>query len=575
MSPTAVHAHEADPEEDADVAFPWLNVIGLFVLGVVLMGIHGLRDYDGLTDPDTMEMAAVGRNMAEGRGFVASCVRPVDVWFMTEHAKKTATVEHMPDLRHGPVFPSIMAALYLVTGLDGSLPVLEFTHRAEFFVMLPMTILFTLLSGLLVFLATRRLAGMVSAQLALAMYMVALPILDLSLWGGASALLLLLGAAALLAVVRAVAHRDGQHGEEMSGWLAPILLAGFLVGLAVLTRYGAFVLGVVLLVYLFHGHDRRRARISCWVFLVTAVATVAPWIVRNVIVTGAPFGLAPYGALDDSALFEGNGFQASLHPVLGNLAVTRAMKAKLIANGLGLLQGNLGSLGAGVLIVLLGVSLFVKFEKERVLALRHAAVGGVLVAVIIAALSGTGVLDAMAVLLPGIIVLATAGFYELIHNTDFHEPERETLAVLALLLWASAPSALALFGAGTHRPYPPYHPPFIRHVSGLLSRGEILCTDIPWATAWYGGRTSILLPRSVDGLTELRESVPSVAGLYVTTETAQMLYSESGSRHARISWRPLLMGLIPPGFPFTESITFPPSSRDQWFFTDRQHLSSR
>ena len=39
--------------------------------------------------------------------------------------------------------------------------------------------------------------------------------------------------------------------------------------------------------------------------------------------------------------------------------------------------------------------------------------------------------------------------------------------------------------------------PIINAVSRWMEPGEILCSDMPWATAWYGERLTLLLPATV------------------------------------------------------------------------------
>ncbi len=60
-------------------------------------------------------------------------------------------------------------------------------------------------------------------------------------------------------------------------------------------------------------------------------------------------------------------------------------------------------------------------------------------------------------------------------------------------------------GRRTGLPYPPYFHRYIGWVATMLEPEECLVTDIPWATAWYGGRTSVLLPRHIDDFYDLHE----------------------------------------------------------------------
>jgi hypothetical protein len=45
--------------------------------------------------------------------------------------------------------------------------------------------------------------------------------------------------------------------------------------------------------------------------------------------------------------------------------------------------------------------------------------------------------------------------------------------------------------------WPPYLPPLMTQFSKWIKQDEAMASDIPWATAWYAERTSLLLPESV------------------------------------------------------------------------------
>ena len=116
-------------------------------------------------------------------------------------------------------------------------------------------------------------------------------------------------------------------------------------------------------------------------------------------------------------------------------------------------------------------------------------------------------------------------------------------------------------------PYPPYYAPYISHISRMLSDDEILCTDIPWATAWYGNRNSLLLPRTIDDFYEIHFKTKLISGIYFTTVTRDRPYIRTLVSGDYKSWFPIQEGRIPGDFPLTQG--FPLSNRDQLFLTDR------
>jgi hypothetical protein len=53
--------------------------------------------------------------------------------------------------------------------------------------------------------------------------------------------------------------------------------------------------------------------------------------------------------------------------------------------------------------------------------------------------------------------------------------------------------------------WPPYIPPFINSVANWMDPGEVLCSDMPWATAWYGGRLTLLLPATIKQFIDIHD----------------------------------------------------------------------
>ena len=70
------------------------------------------------------------------------------------------------------------------------------------------------------------------------------------------------------------------------------------------------------------------------------------------------------------------------------------------------------------------------------------------------------------------------------------------------------------------RPYPPYYPPYITMVSSeWMNDREVICTDMPWATAWYGNRISILLPKDLEQYYLINDYKQYMSAIYFTTLT--------------------------------------------------------
>ena len=90
---------------------------------------------------------------------------------------------------------------------------------------------------------------------------------------------------------------------------------------------------------------------------------------------------------------------------------------------------------------------------------------------------------------------------------------------------------------------------------------------MPWATAWYGNRTSLYLPASLDEFYEINDSTRHISGLYFTSLTRDKPYVRALLTGPYKSWFPILEGRIPNDFPLNQG--FPLNNMDQLFLTDR------
>ena len=111
-------------------------------------------------------------------------------------------------------------------------------------------------------------------------------------------------------------------------------------------------------------------------------------------------------------------------------------------------------------------------------------------------------------------------------------------------------------------------PPLISHVSHLLDRDELMCSDMPWATAWYGSRRSLQLPTSLLEFYEINDYTKKISGIYITMLTRDLPYLSSLRQGPYKYWFPILEGKIPGDFPLTQGF-FPLMNQEQVFLTDR------
>jgi hypothetical protein len=102
----------------------------------------------------------------------------------------------------------------------------------------------------------------------------------------------------------------------------------------------------------------------------------------------------------------------------------------------------------------------------------------------------------------------------------------------------------------------------------MIDSDELMCSDMPWATAWYGRCNSLEIPATLDDFYEINDYIKRVSGMYITTVTRNQPYVRTLLTGKYQSWFPILEGRIPADFPLTEG--FPIANRDQMFLTDRK-----
>jgi len=542
-----------------------LRVLLFVVFVMAVSGLYVRSQFRGLKEPAAMECAQLARNIAEGRGFTTRSIRPSDLWYLSAHTGRQHDGNGFPELRHAPLFPYVLSLGYRLVRPSFEVQPAVTVFAPEKWVVIPVCLLFFLLGGLMVFRLGSLLFGRQAGMIAMLIFYFSEAVLAQAVSGLPLSLVSFLVTAASYAAIVA-ALRRAEH-ESPARWLPPFLVSALLCALSFLAGYSAIVLAPALALFLAASFGRAR-----WVaavgFLLVVIIAVSPWLARNRAVSGAWLGTAPHSALRGSGVYEDDSFDRQTAPRLATRHVVDAMKVKLMSNVGSLYDINLKSLGSGLVICFFLVSYFRRFEGAEIELFRWYLALALLLMMAAVAL-GVAARGSMGVFLPRVIVYGTGFFFALIEKEEPDDPVRREISVWVLVLLSAVTLILTLIGPGVRIPYPPYFPPFVSYVCGLMGEDETICTDIPWATAWYGNRVSILLPQSVSDLDRIGDMGPRVAGLYLTTETGNRPYTGSLVSGAERSWLPLLQRQVPGDFPLQHGIALPPGGRDQLFLTDR------
>jgi hypothetical protein len=535
-----------------------LRVGIVLMLLVVLFGFYAWSEYRGLDDPEAMELAQLGRALARGEGFTTRCLRPVDAGALSGGTFP----ERVPDLRHAPLYPLLAAAGFaLVRPAFGAA---AFRYAPEYMVLLPLGILLSIAAGLAVYRLGLRLVSPRAALLAAAGYCVGDAVLGDAAAGAGLPLATLCTAAAFLAADRAARRLEG--GGAFARALPALAAAGAACGLAFLTRYTLAVLPAALAVFFGRRLTGRRAAAAA-VVLGVALLVAAPWVARNLAVCGRPLGLAPHAVFNDTVFFGAHGFDRVLAPELAPPRAAFAIRAKLLHNLGGVFDTALPALGNGIFMALFIVALFHPFAARGPAALRDAALTGLLLLAPCVALGPAAGAGVLRVFLPYVVLVGTACFLDLVDRMELFDAGWEIVLGWLLVALAALPTVLRLAAPGGRSPYPPYAPPYIAALCRMLDAGETLVTDIPWATAWYGDRRSLLLPDRVDALAAPPADAERIGGIYLAGEPALW-------RAPDRSWALLRERRVPETFAYPFGLDLPPDTRAQLFLSDRERWAA-
>jgi hypothetical protein len=540
---------------------------GLYLLMLLsIMVLYTATQFRGLKDAEAMDLAQLGRNLMMTGKFTTQHIRPASMWYLIEkspgHDPKIA--QH-PDIVNPPLYPALLAGGFKLFEGAFSSDRPARTFPPEQWVVVPLGHLCSILTGLLIFLIARHLFDGRVALLGITMFFVSDAVWGMSISGLSFPLATLWITAAWYAVLMAGSRH--QAGGRPWGWILATVLAGLFCGLAFLTRYGTVAI-VPAIALLLGWSIRPHAGKLIPLFLLVFLLVISPWLARNLMVSGGLFGLAPYLSLNGADPLADNLFERTLAQDLKIAGILATLRPKLMLGFADLYQNHMRLIGDGILAGIFFTTFFYSFARENVRRLRWCLAAGLAFVLPVAAIFGQPSYRLLYLFLPFVVLYAVAFFYILLDRMQLRIPLLRMGVTGGFIAIGALPLLLTLLPPRTGVPYPPYYPPYIVHVSRMLNPEELLCTDMPWATAWYGSRNSLLLPASLDEFYEINDTLKRVSGLYFTTITRDREYVRSLVSGPYRTWFPILEGRIPSDFPLTQG--FPLGNLDQLFLTDRQ-----
>lgn len=583
--------------------------LGLAGLGLVLLlAGYNWRSYKNLSTQEGMDAAQLARNLAQGKGYTTSFVRPFSIYLLKKKAQQarpagsldfvtgTGQMDRHPDLANPPVYPVLLAGLMKVLPFDFKIsdhPAQFWTlggqwarYQPDFLIALFNQLLF-LGVAVLVFLLARRLFDRPVAWLSALLLLGTELYWRFSVSGLSTVLLLLIFMSLAWCLVLLEAEtREPRWGT--TGLLAPAGLAGLLVGLGGLTRYAFAWLIIPVAVFVVAVCGRRRI-IAGLLTLALFGAVLTPWVARNYSVSGEPFGTSTYAMLETTYLFPEHNLQRSLAPDFSQKPFA-GVRAKAFGNLRDIVATDLPKLGGTWVSGFFLVGLLLGFQRPGVRRLRYFLMGSLALLAVVQALGRTQLSEdspelnsenLLVLVAPLVLVYGVSLFFTLLEQVQL--PFRELrYAVIAIFCVVACLPLLLKFLPPRQFPlaFPPYYPPLIQRAGDWTEPDELIMSDIPWAVAWYGQSQSVWATLNTQSdFFAINDYQKPVRALYLTPVTLDGRFLSQWVRPGEGSWsRFVLDSLIrrtqgqagPPGgfpLPFWQNRGFWP---DQFLLTFRE-----
>jgi hypothetical protein len=475
-------------------------LIAVFLAAVAgLAALYLFVNFRGFDSETAMDQAQVGRQIAAGAGYSTLYVRPLAMWQFLGHNERLPS-GFFPDTYNFPLNPLVNAVVLRPIKRWWPMGPTDLVYVGDRAIAAA-GVAFFLASIFVLFFLVRSLFDRKIAWLTAGLVLVSDMMWRFSISGLPQMLMLFLFTLALLLLHWAFLAREDQRTGRML-----LLISGtaILLGLMTLAQPMAawIFLGFLGFVFLWF---KPRAVSGLLVFFLY-LGVVAPWLVRNYLVCGNPLGLGIFAILDGTTGSELS-FMSTLQP---ELTAFGAVRAKLRGGLTSQFENLFGYLGYGVAAAAFFFSLLHIFKRRETNLYRWALVlMWIFAALGMAFFAPRGTVSANQLhmlFLPLFSAYGIAFLLVLWNRLDLRLPFARKVFLGVVFALTALPMAINLLTAPAQRVHwPPYIPPFINSVANWMDPGEVLCSDMPWATAWYGGRLTLLLPATIKQFIDIHD----------------------------------------------------------------------
>ncbi|HTY88815.1 MAG TPA: hypothetical protein VMB80_15220 [Candidatus Acidoferrum sp.] len=586
---------------------PAARYLRFFVLGLAVFGLaflYNLRAYRNFATQEAMDSAQLARNLAEGRGYTTRFIRPFSLFLLqTNNMVKYASLPGNtnldfarvkntphPDIANPPVYPVVLAGLMKVLPFHYPVEIKKpfWSNNSRFWRYQPDFLIaifnefLLLMTAALTFFIARHLFDLNVAWLT-ALLLIGCELLWEFSVSGLSTLLLLvlfLGLIWLLMRLEELAREPHPGANRLLG-LA--LAAGLLTGGGALTRYafGWTIVPVAIFLFLFSG---QRRILNSLVAVGAFGLVLGPWVIRNYVASGTPFGTAGFAIVEGTGFFPHFQLERSVHPDFAHALWFRPYLTKLTANTHEIVTNILPRLGGSWVTMLFWAGLLLGFRGLAVRRMRYFLMMCLGTFVVAQALGRTELSEEsptvnsenlVVLLVPLVFCYGVSFFLTFLDQMKLAVVQLRYAVITGFVVLCCLPMISTLLSPKTMPVvYPPYFPPEIQQTVGWMRENEMMMSDVPWAVAWYGDHQCVWLTLNAqEDFFAINDDIKPISALYLTPVTTDGRFITDWTRMGEHSWgsfivQAMLQNQIPQSFPLRNAPTgFLP---ERLFLTDRE-----
>ncbi|HMJ90825.1 MAG TPA: glycosyltransferase family 39 protein [Candidatus Acidoferrum sp.] len=534
--------------------------------------------FKNFSTEEAMDAAQLARNIADGEGFTTRLIRPFSMFLISrQRADKDPLIKKAhPDIMNAPVYPVLLAAVVKLTPAQDMVAEKSFSRAWGDLGIAIFNQMLLLIALGLVYLLTRQWFDEWVAMIAALLFGLTELYWRFSVSGLSTNLLLVLVLLLALCLAKLEAGSRAQASRARLVLLA--LLTGMLLGVIGLTRYSCAFLIVPAVAFM--ALFITRAKGSLIAIVITAFfLCLAPWVARNMMVTGVPFGVASYAPVEQTRIFPGDRLQRSLHPDLALMQMGEYTR-KLVTNTREVITNDLPRMGGNWLWAFFLAGLLLRFRNPTLSRMRWFVVIAIITLIPVQALVRTQSWTAspdvnsenlLVVLSPLVLIFGTSVFFVLLDSVELPSNAMRYAAWTGFAAVMSLPLILSLLPPhGSPVSFPPYYPPYIQQIGRWLGPRDLIMTDVPAAVAWYGRSQALAITTTwKDEFTEIHDYQKPIRALYLTPVTTERKFLANWMAGEKLGWEAFVLDTltkeeVPTGFPLKHA--------NSSFFRDGQVL---